>query len=194
MFLGPTKAAELDANNCQHDSDCACSTTSMDTSLPLPGKSKAVQPWRFTLSVLTRIFQVFNFQHAWISLAGPIFLKRLFSATGTAWNDSSRSAPNLCLLLFKKKKKTSLFEEEYERMGKKKLTLSTASIKMSIPCFFAVSHAWRNSWRVPHLVATVPFWSNSPKSHYEIFWLEMSDEPLLAFYQIVCIVSASFLY
>ena len=31
-----------------------------------------------------------------ISLAGPMFLKRFFSSTGTAWNASIRSPPNLC--------------------------------------------------------------------------------------------------
>lgn len=44
-------------------------------------------------------------------------------------------------------------------------TLRTASIRMSIPCSWATSQAWSSSSRVPHLVATEPFWSNSPKSH-----------------------------
>lgn len=50
----------------------------------------------------------------------------------------------------------------YRKMGQ---TFNTASIRMWIPCSWATLQALRYSSLVPHLVLTVPLWSNSPRSH-----------------------------
>ena len=91
VFFSPTKAAGLNGEIFSIARMCF-PTAPMNTSSPLPGKSKAVHPWSCQL---VKNFGV-KFQLAWISLAGPAFLQRLFLSTGTAWNVSTRSPPNLC--------------------------------------------------------------------------------------------------
>ena len=93
-----------------------------------------------------------------ISLAGPLCTSRLSGLTGTASKVSFLSPPSLCWLQVR-----ILPGSDFIKM---KLTPSTASMIISIPFALATLQAWRNSSFVPHRVAMVPFWSNSPRSHW----------------------------
>ena len=93
------------------------------------------------------------------SLTGPISLSRFWGSTGTAENISLWSAPILCW------RRTQFVSSLETSIKRNLMTLRTASIIISILFFRAVSQAASNSSLVPHRVATVPFWENSPRSH-----------------------------
>jgi hypothetical protein len=70
------------------------------------------------------------------------------------------------------------------------LTLRTASMMMFMLHCLAASQALRSSSLVPHLVATEPFWSNSPRSHYTNVCMEENQYTCYGTsYQIISVIS-----
>lgn len=112
----------------------------------LPGKSNAVQPYSNVSWVSS---QGYVTELTSISRTGPVVFNLFLGFTGTASNVSSLSPPSLCY--------HTVVNLIRDIQGADLLTLSTASIRTSMPQAFAAATAASSSSLDPQRVGTVPF-------------------------------------